>query len=139
MWAHSHISVKSAGAHNDEACAVLYFYVGFMLALGGETLSDLAEGLSSRGSDTSSGTKPVSTKLSRHFSLFELAVSFILDQHFHHVSGSISDRALTALKWDLLSCVITNLLFQLTLIKWQGATGWWYLSGFRMLLPRTVF
>lgn len=52
----------------------LCFYVGFLLALGGETLSDLAEGVSSRGSDTSSGIKPVSTKLSHHFSLFELAV-----------------------------------------------------------------
>lgn len=52
----------------------LCFYAGFLLALGGETLSDLAEGVSSRGSDTSSGIKPVSIKLSHHFSLFELAV-----------------------------------------------------------------
>lgn len=52
----------------------LCFYVGFMVGLGGEALSDLAESVSSRGSDTSSGIKPVSTKLSHHFSLFELAV-----------------------------------------------------------------
>lgn len=52
----------------------LCFYVGFMRALGGETLSDLAESVSCRGSDTSPGIKPVSTKLSHHFSLFELAV-----------------------------------------------------------------
>lgn len=52
----------------------LCFYVGFTLALEGETLSDLAKSVSCRGSDTSSGIKPVSTKLSHHFSLFELAV-----------------------------------------------------------------
>lgn len=51
----------------------LCFYVGFMLAVGGETVSDLAESMSRRGSDTSSGIKPVSTKLSHHFPLFELA------------------------------------------------------------------
>lgn len=52
----------------------LCIYVGFMLALGEETVSDLAEGVSRRGNDTSSGIKPVSTKLSHNFSLFELAV-----------------------------------------------------------------
>lgn len=40
----------------------LYFYAGFTLALGGETLSDLAESVSCTGSDTSPGMKPVSTK-----------------------------------------------------------------------------
>lgn len=51
----------------------LCFYIAFILALGGEAVSDLAESVSRRGSDTSSGIKPVSTKLSHHFSLFELA------------------------------------------------------------------
>lgn len=65
---------KHLGHRMMKLVPAFYFYVGFMLALGGETLSDLAEGLSRRVSDTSSGTKPVSTKLSHHFSLFELAV-----------------------------------------------------------------
>lgn len=51
----------------------LCFYVGFMLALGEEKVSDLAESVSRRGNDASSSIKPVSTKLSHHFSLFELA------------------------------------------------------------------
>jgi len=53
--------------------SALDFHAGFTLALGGETLSDPAESVSGRRSDTSSGIKPVSTKLSHHFSLFELA------------------------------------------------------------------
>lgn len=56
----------------------------------GETLPDLAENVSCRGSDTSSGINPVGTKLSHHFYL-NWQHEFILDRHFHHVSGNISD------------------------------------------------
>lgn len=127
MWARNCISVKLAKTRDDDI--LCWLYTG-----SGRTLSDPAETVSCRGNDTSSGIKPVSKILSHHFPLFELA-EFILDQHFHHVSGNISDGVLTALKQDLLSCGTTNLLFELTLVKRQGATGWWLLSGFRMFLP----
>lgn len=45
----------------------------WLYAGSGRRASHLAASVSCRGSDTLSGRKPVSTKLSHHFSLFELA------------------------------------------------------------------